>query len=160
MKKYRFSFPKSAFLIYALIILAAAVAIVFAILRLVGVGSYVSVYPAMDIVTIAAFALFLLLIGLNLFGSYYAFEERAFLMKQLFFRKRVERELLYKLVIDEASGFAALYYFSPASPEALSYVPVNIRRRDLDSFTEALRRFKSDILIEVNPINQPSDPEK
>ena len=70
MKKYRYSFPKSAFFIYVMIVLASITAIVFAILRLAEVGNYASVYPALDIVSIVVFAVFVGMIGSNFFASY------------------------------------------------------------------------------------------
>ncbi|HCU56276.1 MAG TPA: hypothetical protein DIC18_02955 [Clostridiales bacterium] len=149
MKKYRFAFPKSAFVIYALIIAAAVISVVFSALRLAEVGKYASSIPALDIVTIVAFGIFVLLLGYNLFGAFYAFEKSAFVSAQLFFRKRVQKERIYKFIIDQESGVAALYYLDPASPESLLYVTVNIKRKELDAFTEDLRRFKSDVLIEV-----------
>lgn len=151
MKKYRFAYPRSAFVIFGLIIAAGVVSILFSVLRLAEVGKYASSLPALDVVTIIAFAIFYALIGYNLFGSYYAFEESDFLVAQLFFRKRIAGELLVKFVIDEASGVTALYYFDPATPDTLSFVTVNLRRRDVAAFTAELREFKPDVLIEFNP---------
>ena len=151
MKKYRYSFPKSVFIIYAMIVVAAIAAIVFAALRLASVGKYVSVYPAMDIASIAVFAIFLVLLGLHLFFSYYAFDGRSFLVVQLFSKKRIDRDSIVKFVIDEESGLAALYFIDPATPDMVSFVTVNLKRESLDPFTEDLRRFKSDIVVDVNP---------
>ena len=151
MKKYRYSFPKSVFIIYAMIVVAAIAAIVFAALRLASVGKYFSVYPAMDIASIAVFAIFLVLLGLHLFFSYYAFDGRSFLVVQLFSKKRIDRDSIVKFVIDEESGLAALYFIDPATPDMVSFVTVNLKRESLDPFTEDLRLFKTDIVVDVNP---------
>ena len=157
MKKYRFAYPKSAYVIFALILAAGVISIIFSALRLGGVGKYASSMPALDIATIVAFVIFYFLIGYNLFGSYYAFEEHSVLAKQLFFRKRVERDVLVKFVIDEASGLAALYFFDPSSPETLSFMTVHVRRKEIAAFAEDLRAFKSDIVVAINPIQKDED---
>ena len=151
MKKYRYSFPKSAFVIYALIVLAAVVAIVFAALRLAGVGSYVTFYPALDIASICVFAVFIALIGWNLFGAYYAFAEEDFVVVQLFSKRKVAKNDIVKMVQDEASGLAALYFVDPAAPDVVSFVTINLKSKDMVRFTEDLRAFKPDIIIEINP---------
>ena len=150
MKKYRFAFPKSTFVVFALIVAAAVVAIVFASLRLAEVGDFLSVYPATDIVTIVAFVAFLALVGWDLFGSYYAFDEQVFIAAQLFSRKKIACELFVKLVIDEESSLAVLYYCDAAVPDALLYVVVRIAKKNLESFVFDLRDFKSDIVVEYN----------
>ena len=151
MKKYKYSFPKSAFVIYLLIIAAAVVAIVFAALRLAGVGNFLSVYPAVDITSVVVFALFLVLLGLHLFASYYGFDGKDFVIKQLFSKKRIERDVIARFVLDEQSGVAALYYIDPQTPDALSYVMINLRSKDMDAFIVDLRAFKSDIVVLINP---------
>ena len=154
MKKYRFSYPKSAIVIYALIVLASITAIVFAILRLAEVGNYVSVYPALDIVSIVLFVLFVALIGSNFFVSYYAFEEDAFLAKQLFSKKRVLRDTLCKFVCDEASHVAALFYIDPATPDVVSYVTVSIKWSLLDGFIKDLKEFAPSLTVETIPVKK------
>ena len=154
MKKYRYSFPKSIFFIYALIVVAAIVAIVFASLRLAEVGNYISIYPAVDIASIVVFAIFLVLLGWHLFGSYYLLEGRTFTVVQLFSKKKVDRDAIAKLVIDEESGLAALYFIDPATPDVLSFVTINLKRKVLDAFSEDLRLFKTDIVIEINPVQK------
>lgn len=160
MKKFRYSFPRAAYVIFALILAAAVVGILFASLRLAEVGEFFSIYPAVDIVTIVAFVLFLMLIGADILFAYYAFDEDTFIVLRLFSKKRVGRDVLYKLVIDEATGLAALYFFDPHSPETLYFVTVNLKKRDLEPFCEELRRFKSDIIIEINPLRKKEDQEK
>ncbi len=154
MKKYRYSFPKSAFFIYVLIVVAAVTAIVFAALRLAGVGSFVTAFPALDVASICVFVIFIALIGWNLFGAYYAFSEDVFIVVQLFSKKRVERDAIRKLVVDEASGFAALYYVAAEAQGALCFVTINLKSRDLARFSEDLRAFKSDVVIETNPMEK------
>ena len=149
MRKYRYSFPKSAFFVFALIVLASVTAIVFASLRLAGVGKYLSVYPALDVTTIVVFVIFTALIGCSLWTSYYAFTDEAFVAAQLFSRKKVSREALRKFVLDEASGVAALYFEDAAKPGALLYITINLRKAAMDSFIEDLRAFRSDIAVEV-----------
>ena len=151
MKKYRFAFQKSAYVIFALIILSAVVAIVFASLRLAGVGDFMSAYPATDVVTIVAFAVFLGLIGWDLFASYYAFEEDSFLAAQLFSRKRIAREALAKVVVDDPTGLVVLYYADPSAPDALLYIAVNIKRALAEDFLSDLRAFRSDLPVEHSP---------
>ena len=151
MKKYRFAFPKSAIFIYVLIVLASITAIVFASLRLAGVGKFVSVYPAIDITSIVVFVVFIALMGLNLLTAYYAFTEEAFVMAQLFSKKKVARASICKFVMDEASGVAALYYLDPSKPDVISYVTINLRKASIPSFVEELRAYRSDIAIEVVP---------
>ena len=151
MKKYRFAFQKSAFVIFALIVLSAVVAIVFASIRLAGVGAYVSAYPATDIVTIVAFAAFLVLIGFDLFDSYYAFTEETILARQLFSRKKIARDSLGKAVVDDPSGLIVLYYADPSAPDALLYLTVNVKRARVEEFLSDLRDFRPDLVVEHNP---------
>ena len=157
MKKYRFVFPKSAYVIAVLIFLSAIAGTVFSVLRLAEVAGFFSVIPAIDILTIVFFSVFIAALGLTLFGSYYAFADSHFVIAKLFFRYRIERDRIVKLVIDEPSGFAALYYFRPELRDVLSFVTVNLRRRDLDPFVEGLRAFKTDVVVEYN---EPSSEEK
>lgn len=154
MKKYRYSFPKSAFFIYVLIVLAAVTAIVFAALRLAGVGSFVTAFPALDVASIVVFVIFIALIGWNLFGAYYAFSEDSFIVVQLFSKKTVERDAIRKMVVDEESGVAALYFVVADAPDALCFVTINLKSKDLIRFTEDLRAFKSDVVIETNPMKK------
>ena len=152
MKKFRYHFHSSAFVIYALIVLASITAIVFAALRLAGVGDLVSVYPAVDIASIVIFALFVALIGYYFFSVYYTFTADSFVVVQLFSRKAVARDALCKLTLDEASGLAALYYVDEeADPDVLPFIAIDMRRKDLDAFIADLRAFKSDIVIESIP---------
>ena len=160
MKKFRYAFPKSAYLVFALIVAAAVIGIVFASLRLAEAAGYLSVYPAVDIATIVTFVLFLGLVCGDLFSAYYAFEEQSFLIARLFSKKRIPRDLVCKFVIDEASGLAALYFPSPEQPDAVAYVTVNLRRRDLEPFSEALRLFNPAVVIEINPIRKDGEEEK
>lgn len=157
MKKYRFAFQKSAYVVFALIILSAVVAIVFASLRLAGVGDFASAYPATDVVTIVAFVAFLALIGWDLFASYYLFEEESFLSSQLFSRKRIARQSLAKVVVDDPSGLIVLYYADPSAPDALLYLTVNIKRDLVEGFLSDLRSFRSDLPVEHRPEASPSD---
>ena len=149
MKKYRFCFPKSAFLIYALIILASIVSIVFSSLRLANVGKYASIHPAVDITTIVVFVIFVALIGYNLVASYYAFVGDTFVIAQLFSKKKIAREALCRFVLDEESSVAALYYLDPARPDVISYVTISLRKATMSSFVEELRAFRGDIAIEI-----------
>ena len=157
MKKYRFAFQKSAYVVFALIVVAAVVAIVFASLRLAGVGDFASAYPATDVVTIVAFAAFLALVGWDIFGSYYAFEEENILAAQLFSHKRIARESLAKVVVDDPSGLIVLYYADPSAPDALLYLTVNVKRDRVDAFLSDLRAFRSDLPVEHRPATPPSD---
>ena len=149
MKKYRYSFPKAAVFIYALIVLASVTAIVFASLRLAGVGAFVSIYPAVDITSIVVFVVFVALLGWNLLTSYYAFTEDAFVVSQLFSKKKIARDAVCKFVLDEASGVAALYYFNSSAPDVLCYVTVNLRKSVMQSFIEDLRGFRPDVAVET-----------
>ena len=157
MKKYRNAFPRSAFFIYVLIVASSLAAIVFAILRLAEVGSYVSVYPALDVVSIVVFTLFIALIGFNLFGSYFAFGEEEFVVSQLFFKKRIARDSLTQVILDEESLVAALYYSDPAKPDALSYLTVNLKKSYVDAFIEDVRVFRSDVAVNVIPVKKDGD---
>ena len=157
MKKYRFAFQKSAYVIFALIVLSAVVAIVYASIRLAGVGDYLSVYPATDIVTIVAFAMFLALIGWDLFASYYAFEEDKFLSAQLFSRKRIPRDSIRKLVVDDPSGLIVLYYADDPASDALFYVAVHVRRDRVDDFVADFRAFRPDLPVEHRPAPASND---
>ena len=157
MKKYRFLYPKSAFVIYALIVITSVVSIVFAALRLAEVGKYFSTYPALDVLDIVLFSIFIAVISLNLFCSYYAFRDNAFVVAQLFFRRKIPLISVRRFVIDEATGLAALYFEDPRAPGTLACVTVNLRKRDLDPFSEDLRFFIQDIVIEINPIRKEND---
>ena len=150
MKKYRFAFPKSTYVIFALIAAAAVVAIVFASLRLAGAAGYEPLYPATDVVSIVAFSAFLVLVGWDLFGSYYAFGGESFVVAQLFSKKRIPRDLLCKLVIDEPSGLAVLYYADSVTPDALLYVVLRVGKKKIAPLAEDLRAFKSDLPVEYN----------
>ena len=154
MKKYRYHFRSSAFVIYALIALASITAIIFAALRLAGVGGLISLYPAVDITSIVIFAIFILLIGYYFFSAYYALREDEFVVSQLFFKKTVKRDTIAKLTVDEASGLAALYYLDPAKPDVLPFVAIDMKRKDLDDFIAALRAFKTDVVIESIPVER------
>ena len=154
MKKYRISFPKSAFFLFGMVILAAIAGIVFAVLRLAGVGGYLSVYPAIDIMSIVLFVLLVAFIAGNLFFSFYAFSEEVFISVRLFSRKKVARDRICKFVLDEESSVAALYYVDPASPETLSFVTVFLKKADVDRFIADLRAFRSDIAVEIVPIKK------
>ena len=157
MKKYRFCFSKPAYVVVGLIFAAAIVSIVFAALRLAGTGDYLSVYPAVDIITIVEFSILPIFMLFFLLRSHYAFEEDCFTVFKVLSKRRIPRDSLCKFVIDEATKFAVLYFFADESCETLAYVTVNLRKKDLDSFTETLRAFKSDILIEINPVDKSED---
>lgn len=154
MKKYRNAFPKSALFIYVLIVASSLAAIVFAILRLAEVGNYVSVYPALDIVSIVVFAIFIALIGFSLFGSYFAFGEEEFIVSQLFFKKRISRDALSQVILDEESLVAALYYRDPTKPDVLSYLTVILKKSSVDAFIEDVRAFRSDVAVNVIPVKK------
>lgn len=149
MKKYRFSFPKSAFVLFCMVILASVAGIVFAALRLAEVGGYLSLYPAIDIMSIVLFVLFVAFIAGNLFLSYYAFSSEEFIAVRLFSRKRVARDTICKFVLDEESSVAALYFVDPAAPETLSFVTLYLKKADVDRFIADLRAFRSDIAVEI-----------
>ena len=154
MKKYRFSFPKSAFVLFCMVILASVAGIVFAALRLAEVGGYLSLYPAIDIMSIVLFVLFVAFIAGNLFLSYYAFSSEEFIAVRLFSRKRVARDAICKFVLDEESSVAALYFVDPAAPETLSFVTLYLKKADVDRFIADLRAFRSDIAVEIVPIKK------
>ena len=99
------------------------------------------------------FALFFVLLGLHLFASYYGFDGKTFVIKQLFSKKRIDRDTIAKFVFDEPTGVAALYYVDPQTPTVLSYVMVNIKEKDMNAFIVDLRAFKSDVVVEINPLD-------
>ncbi len=150
MKKFRFVFPKSAYALAGLICLSAIAGIVFSSLRFAEVGGFFSVLPALDVLTIVIFSVFLSALGWTLFGSYYAFTEEYFVVARLFFRHRIERESIVKMVIDEPSGVAAVYYLLHGTTESVVFVTVNLRCRDLDPFAEAFRAFRPEVPVEYN----------
>lgn len=154
MKKYGLAFPKSAFVLFAMVIFASVAGIVFAALRLAEVGGYLSLYPAIDIMSIVLFVLFIAFIAGSLFFSYYTFSEEEFIGVRLFSRKRVARDSIRKFVLDEESSVAALYYVDPAAPDTLSFVTIHLKKADVDPFIADLRAFRSDVAVEVIPIKK------
>jgi len=150
MKKFSFVYPKSAYIVSTLVFLSGVIGIVFASLRLSETAGFLSAIPALDILTIVIFSLFLSGLGWILFGSYYAFDGEQFVVARLFFRHRIDKEAIFKLVIDESTGFAALYYLQSGTTDVLAFVTVNLKRRDLEPFADALRAFKEGVFVEYN----------
>lgn len=150
MKKFRYSFPISAYVIYALLMAVSAFSIIFASLRLAEVGKLVSVYPASDIVSIVVFAVFLVLMTLISFGTCYRLNDQAFVSDHVLFKKKIEWDRVLRYVIDEASGVSALYYLDPAVPDNVLFIVICIKASERQSFVDALKSFKPDLLIETN----------
>ncbi len=151
MKKYKQAFSKSAVVVYCVMNLFVFGAIVFSALKLAGVGKLVSYFPFVDITTIVIFSFFLTFAGFLLFYASYGFGERTFVVRRAFFKQVIDRDAITRFIYDEASGAAALYFVNPLTPEALHYVAVNVRKKDMDDFIADLHALKSDIIIEVNP---------
>ena len=149
MKKFRYTFPVSAYVVYALLLLLSALSVVFASLRLGEVGGMFSVYPVSDVISIVVFSsAFAAVLSLMLF-SYYAFTEDSFVATKLFFKKRVKKENVIKLVTDEESGVSALYYYGSApGEETVSFLVICVSRKNREAFVSALKEFKRDIVIE------------
>ena len=152
MKKYRQAFPKSAFIIYGVLNVVSLAAIVFSSLKLAGAGELVSYFPVLDVTTIAVFVAFMVLTALLLFRAYYAFTEKTLVLCRGLFRTVLDRDLFAKFVYDEATAVGALYYADPHSSDVARYVVLHLRKRDLEPFVEDLRRLKSDVVVEVNPV--------
>ena len=150
MKKYRQRFPKTAFVVYCVMNVVSMVAIVFAALKLAGVGNFASYFPFVDITTIVIFVFFLVFTAILLFNSSYSFGERTFVIRHGFSKQVIDRDAIARFIYDEPSGAAALYYVNPLAPDAAMYVVVVIRKKDMDDFIADLRALKSDIVIEVN----------
>ena len=156
MKRYRQKFSKTAFVVYCIMNVFVLAAIIFAALKLAGVGDLVSYFPFVDITTIAIFTFFLCFTGVLLFNSSYSFGERSFIIRHGFSKQVIDRDAIARFIFDEASGAAALYYVNPLAPEAALYVVVLLRKKDVEDFIADLRTLKSDVIIEINPI-RPSD---
>ena len=150
MKKFRYSFPISAYVIYALLAAVSVFAVVFASLRLAEVGKLVSVYPASDIVSIVVFAIFLVLMTMITFGTCYRFGESNFVCDHVLFRKKIDKERILRCVTDEAAGVSALYYLDPASPDNVLFVVICLAKKDRAAFLDALKAYKPDLPIENN----------
>ena len=156
MKRYRQKFSKTAFVVYCIMNVFVLAAIIFAALKLAGVGNLVSYFPFVDITTIAIFTFFLCFTGVLLFNSSYSFGERSLIIRHGFSKQVIDRDVIARFIFDEASGAAALYYVNPLAPEAALYVVVLLRKKDVEDFIADLRTLKSDVIIEINPI-RPSD---
>ncbi|GEM_PF-2599345 len=152
MKKFRYAFPISAYVVYALLLAVSVLSVVFAALRLGNAGGFISVYPVTDALTIALFSLCFLTILFLVCFSNYTFSENEISVSRLFFKKRVRKENLIKLVTDEESGVSALYYYGTERGEqTVSFLIVCVPKKQRDAFVSALRDFKRDIVIESNP---------
>ena len=150
MKKFRYAYPKSAYVVYALIIAVTIVSIVFASLRLAEVGGFFSVIPATDIVTIVIFALFFVALAILVFGTTYSFKGDSLVLDRFFVKKKIPRENILRYVSDDAAGIGALYYADSALPENVLYVVVSLHKKDRQAFVDALRDFKPDVIITTN----------
>jgi len=148
MKKYRYAFPVSAYVIYALVVAVSAVSMVLASLRLAGVGGFLSVYPALDITSLVLSVLFIIALALIVFMASFGFKEDFFVIDRVFVRKKIARENLLKYVWDEKAGIGALYYTDENAPADIRFVVITIHKGKRKAFEESLRLFKSDILIE------------
>jgi len=154
MKKFRYAFPISAYVIYGLLSVVAVFSIVIASLRLAEVGSLVSVYPASDIVSIVVFAVFLVLMSLISFGTCYRMDEKSFVSDHVLFRKKIEWARILRYVTDEASGVSALYYLDPASPDNVLFLVICLSKAQRQAFVDSLKSFKPDLLVESNAPQQ------
>ena len=150
MKKFRYAYPKSAYVVYALIVAVTIVSIVFASLRLAEVGGFVSVIPATDIASIVIFALFFVALAILVFGTSYSFKGDFFVLDRFFVKKKISRDSILKYVSDGAAGIGALYYADPANPENVLYVVVSLHKKDRQAFPDALRAFNPDVVITTN----------
>ncbi len=151
MKKFRYAFPISAYVVYALLFIVSVVSIVFAALRLGEVGGMFSVYPISDVLSIVFFSIAIVAELWIMFFSNYVFCDDTFVMTRLFFKKRIKREDVIKLVTDEDSGISALYYCgSKPGEQTVSFLIVSIAKKNREAFESALRAFKRDIVIESN----------
>jgi len=150
MKKFRYAFPISAYVIYALLMVVSVLSIVLASLRLAEVGNFVSVYPATDIVSIVLFSVFFILMAIIVFGTSYRFTEKELVLERIFFRKKIDRDHILKCVTDESAGLSALYYIDPIDPENLLFVVICLPRSKKNAFFEALRTLKPEIILESN----------
>ena len=150
MKKFRYAFPVSAYVIYGLLIAVSVFSIVFASLRLAEVGKLVSVYPASDIVSIVVFAVFLVLMSLITFGTCYRLNDKSLVCDHVLFRKKIEWDRILRYVTDEPSGVSALYYLDPASPDSVLFVVICLRQSQRQNFVDTLKSYKPDLPIESN----------
>ncbi|MBP5404538.1 MAG: hypothetical protein J6Y74_01125 [Clostridia bacterium] len=150
MKKFRYAYPKSAYVVYALVNAVSIVSIVFASLRLAGVGGFISVIPATDILSIVLFALFFVALAILVFGTSYSFKGDDLVLDRFFVKKKISRENILRYVSDDAAGIGALYYADPATPEKVLYIVVSIHKKDRQAFVDALREFKPDVVIMAN----------
>ena len=151
MKKYRQKFTKGIFVIYCLVNVVSVAAIVFAAIKLAGVGNFTSYFPFVDIANIVIFTFFLVFTALLLFNSWYGFNERGVVVHRGFTKQVIDRDNIAKLIYDEVSGAAALYYGNPLTPEVKNYVVILIPKKNMDDFIADLRSLKSDVVVEVNP---------
>ena len=150
MKKFRYAFPISAYVVYALLAAVSVFTVVFSSLRLAEVGNLVSVYPATDIASIVLFVVFLALMTLITFGTSYRFTEDSFVCDRVLFKKKIDRDRISKFVTDETAGVGALYYLDPSSPDTVLFVVICIAKIRRAAFVEALKSFKPDIVVEAN----------
>lgn len=152
MKKFRYAFPISAYVVYALLLAVSAISVVLAALRLGEVGGLFSVYPVSDVLSIVVFSIaFIAVLGLMLFSNY-SFCGDEFVVTRVFLKKRVERKNIVKLVTDEESGVSALYYYgTQPGEETVSFLVVSVGKSKRAAFESALKEFKRDIVIESNP---------
>ena len=151
MKKFRYAFPVSAYVVFGLLMLVSAASVVLAALRLGNVGGMFSVYPVSDVLNVVIFSLAFIAVAWLAFFSSYSFSGDSFVVNRLFFKQRVKREDLIKLVTDEESGLSALYRLgSKPGEKTVSFIVVSVFERDRAAFENALKEFKKDVVIEYN----------
>ena len=152
MKKFRYAFPISAYVIYGLLLCVSLFSVIIAAFRLGEVGGLFSVFPVSDILSIVVFSLAFVSILWLIFFSNYVFSNDSFEVTRLFYKKRIRKADLIKLVTDKESGVSALYYYGAKEGEAsISFIVISISKKKRADFEEALRSFKSDIILETRP---------
>ena len=147
-KRFRHAFPISAYIIYALVIAVSVLSIVLASLRLSGTAGFLSVYPALDILSIVLFGAFSVFMAFIMFGTGYSVSAEQVRAGSLFFRKKAPRESLLKYVFDAQAKIGAIYYRVP-DDDGIVYIVVTLRPSDREPFEAALRECFPDLLIET-----------
>ena len=158
MKKFRYVFPISAYVLFGLLLAISAVSVVLASLRLGNAGGFFSVYPVTDVISIVVFSIAFASVLCSAFVSSYAFCGDAFVFTRLFSKKRINKKDLIKLVTDEASGVSALYYYGvEPGDKQVSFIVISIGRKNREPFESALREFKRDIVMEITSSDRADD---
>lgn len=154
MKKFRYVFTNTIkFLIWAITVLGA-VAIVFTLIRLLGLFDTASAHPSIDVAVVVAVAAVIGVIVYTFFASFYVIDKMTLTLRLGIFSQTVKGEELlsvYKLAKDDSLWIAYRY------KNSFCRLRISVSAALTDDFVKALKEINPEVIFEIKPEDESAD---